>query len=143
MQIPNKETEPVYLPPKPILYLGIGLIAVGMIVALYIAGQVLALYTDVESNTFVAYLIRQLTGSALLADGNHNITIGQGGATLAAVVSFVIIAWAGAVIAFSLIRAGSQLISPVIQMQLAGIKLKLSQLRNEISRNMFADKSSD
>lgn len=137
MQISDRKTTAIYQVPTPLLYLGVGLIAVGVFVALFIAGQVLSIYADMKSSTFIAYMTGNLAGATLLSDGKHTVVIGHGGAMIAAFVSFVLIAWAGAAIAFSLIRAGSQIISPVFQMQMAGIKLKLAQLKTDI-RNTIA-----
>ncbi len=66
----------------------VALIILGLGIALFVATEALSVYRNTEANAFIAYLAQRLSGSELLAIGEQNIVLGQGAATIAALILF-------------------------------------------------------
>ena len=109
-----------------LVWLGVALLAAGVFVALFVASEVLGVYRDPDSNKFVRYLNDRLLNSELFV-ADSPVVIGDGGATITAFVLFGLIAWVGAGIAFSFIRAGYELSSGYLGLKLTAASTKMKE----------------
>ena len=107
-----------------LVWLGVALLVAGVLVALFVAAEVLAVYRYPDSNQFITYLNDRLVNSELFLAGAA-VVIGDGGATITAFVLFSLIAWIGAGIAFSFVRAGHQLSSGYIALKVTAAKARM------------------
>ena len=109
-----------------LVWLGVALLAAGVIVVLFIASEVLAVYRDPDSNGFINYLNGRLLNSELFV-ADSPVVSGDGGATITASVLFCLIAWVGAGIAFSFIRVGYELSSGSLGLNLIAARTKMKE----------------
>ncbi len=102
-------------------WVGLVLLFVGVVLALFVVKELFAVYSNPESHHFVAYLTDKLSG-AEVASAEETTTIGDGGATLSAYVIFGFLAWVAVSIASTLIRVGYDLATKTIEKKLAAVK---------------------
>ncbi len=131
INIPDTPTESSIEIPTPLLLIGSCLIAVGIIIATYVASQVLQVYQAVDSNSFINYLVQTLSGSELVSVSGQAITLGEGSALTTAITLFALLAWTGISLSISLIKSGAHIVSPAYRAELLKLKLRLNQIANK------------
>jgi len=92
--------------------LGVVLMFVGVVFAVFIGQEILSLYRHPESHRFTVYLTEKLAGAEVASattPSGGSLKIGGGGALLIALAAFAFLAGVAARIAASMIRAGFNL----------------------------------
>ncbi len=108
------------------------LIVGGVVVAIYILKELLNTYLDVDGNAFVGELTRRLSDSTLMTLGEYPVNVTEQGAAIIAYFVFIPIALLGIHVAVALIRAGSQILSPVFPYQISRLKQRIDRLRDKV-----------
>ena len=110
------------------------LILGGVVVAIFILKELLTAYLDVDGNSFVGKLTHRFSDTTLMTLGDFPVNVTEQGATIIAYFVFIPFALLGIHIAVALIRAGSQILSPVFPYQISRLKQRIDRLGDKLDR---------
>jgi hypothetical protein len=110
------------------------LILGGVVIVIFILKELLGLYLDLDSNSFIAALTHRFSDTTLVTLGDFPVDVTEQGAAIIAYFVFVPISLLGVHIAVALIRAGSHLLSPVFPYQISRLKQRIDQLRERLDK---------
>ncbi len=117
----------------PLIAFGIALILGGCLMAVVVVQELLGVYRMPDSSPFVGELIGRFKDAEMLLFGGESLLVTEQGATVLAILLFILLALLVIHIAVAFIRAGAHIVSPAFPYQLAQIRLRIDNLRDRIS----------
>lgn len=114
--------------PPHFLALSYALLAGGVSILGFALFEAYGAYTDLASNKFVAELMQQITDKPLVLNPNTPFVLGEGGARIAAVFLFFMIASVAVAAGLGLIKAGVHVLSPRFEHQLTELKERVDRI---------------
>ncbi|MDH5638447.1 MAG: hypothetical protein OEZ04_08150 [Nitrospinota bacterium] len=111
----------------PIVFVGFGLIAAGLVVLMYLGSELLGAYNDPAKHHFVVKISKAMADAEVKVE-NKTISINESLALGTAVVLLVMFAGLGVSFASVLISSGGRMLSPEVTNELAKINIKLQEL---------------
>ncbi|MDH5509484.1 MAG: hypothetical protein OEZ32_03920 [Nitrospinota bacterium] len=111
----------------PVVLIGFGLIAAGLVVLMFLGSELLGVYNDPAKHHFVVKISGAMAGAEVKIE-NKTVSINQPFALGIAVVLLIMFAGLGVSIASMLISSGGRMLSPEITSELAKINIKLQEM---------------